>query len=336
MTGARARARQRFLASTPWRRARMTPLAADASFRRYFRLAGGPSPALLMDAPPPQEDVAPFVRVGRHLAALGFSAPAIHAEDRAGGFLVIEDFGDATFTRRLAAGADERALYTLATDTLIALHRHPEAAAADIPPYDAAALQREADLLIEWFLPAATGAPVPADALNAYRAVWRGLYPLADICPPTLVLRDYHVDNLMELPGRAGTAACGLLDFQDALAGPPAYDLVSLVADARRDVSPALRDAMVERYLAAFPALDRAAFLAAAAVLSAQRNCKIAGIFTRLAVRDGKAGYLRHIPRVWRLLADDLAHPALAQMKAWLDAAIPPALRTAPPIGDRQ
>ncbi len=332
---ARDRSRRAFLAGTDWRKARMTALSGDASFRRYFRLAGGPSPALLMDAPPPQEDVAPFVRVARHLCDLGFSAPAVHAEDPAHGFLVIEDFGDATFTRRLAEGADEDALYRLAADTLIALHRHPGAASVDVPPYDAAALQREADLLIDWFLPAVTGAPAPQATAEEYRAVWRELYPLADTAPPTLVLRDYHVDNLMELPGREGTAACGLLDFQDALVGSPAYDLVSLVADARRDIRPALRDAMVERYLAAFPALDRTDFLAAAAMLSAQRNCKIIGIFTRLMARDGKPFYLQHIPRVWRLLEADLAHPALAPVRAWLDDAIPPALRIAPQFGDR-
>ena len=332
---ARDRARQAFLAGTDWRGAHMTALTGDASFRRYFRLAGGPSPALLMDAPPPQEDVAPFVRVARHLCSLGFSAPAVHAEDPAHGFLVIEDFGDATFTRRLAEGADEDALYRLAADTLIALHRHAGAASINVPPYDAAALQREADLLIDWFLPAVTGAPAPQAVAEEYRAVWRGLYPLADTAPPTLVLRDYHVDNLMELPGREGTAACGLLDFQDALVGSPAYDLVSLVADARRDIRPTLRDAIVERYLAAFPALDRADFLAAAAMLSAQRNCKIIGIFTRLMARDGKPVYLQHIPRVWRLLESDLAHPALAPVRAWLDDAIPPALRIAPQFGDR-
>ncbi len=329
----RDRARRAFLAGTPWRDAPMTALSGDASFRRYFRLAGGPSPALLMDAPPAREDVAPFVRVGRHLSALGFSAPEIHAEDRERGFLVIEDFGDATFTRRLAEGADEAALYRLAADTLIALHHHPDAASAGVPAYDAAALQREADLLIDWFLPAAAGAPAPPATAAEYRAAWRGLYPLAEAAPPTLVLRDYHVDNLMELPGRAGVAACGLLDFQDALTGSPAYDLVSLVADARRDIRPALRDATVERYLAAFPALDRADFLAAAAMLSAQRNCKIIGIFTRLMARDGKPAYLQHIPRVWRLLEADLAHPALAPVRAWLDEAIPPALRTVPHFG---
>ena len=249
------------------------------------------------------------------------------------GFLVIEDFGDATFTRRLAEGADERALYTLATDALIALHRHPGAAAVDVPPYDAAALQREADLLIDWFVPAVTGAPTPAAVAAEYRSVWRALYPLAGAAPPTLVLRDYHVDNLMELPGRAGVVACGLLDFQDALIGSPAYDLVSLVNDARRDISPALRNAMIARYLAAFPALDRESFLAAAAMLSAQRNCKIVGIFTRLMARDGKSVYLQHIPRVWRLLEADLVHPALAPLKVWLDGAIPPALRIAPGFG---
>ena len=148
--------------------------------------------------------------------------------------------------------------------------------------------------------------------------------------PPTLVLRDYHVDNLMLLEGRSGIAACGLLDFQDAVIGPRSYDLVSLLEDARRDVSPDLAAAMLEQYLAAFPALDREAFAASYAILGAQRNCKIVGIFTRLDRRDGKPIYLRHIPRVWRLIAQDVRHPALAPMAAWLDRHIPPALRRIP------
>ena len=165
---------------------------------------------------------------------------------------------------------------------------------------------------------------------EAYLACWRQVLPLAGGAIPTLVLRDYHVDNLLLLPERPGVAACGLLDFQDAVIGPASYDLVSLLEDARRDVPEALAAAMIERYLAAFPAVDRAAFRTSYAVLGAQRNCKIVGIFTRLLVRDGKPGYLAHIPRVWRLIARDLRHPALAPVAAFLARHVPDDLRDIP------
>lgn len=329
-TPSRDDARGRFLASSPWRDAAVDALSGDASFRRYFRLTGGPSPALLMDAPPPQENVRPFVMVAEHLTAMGFSAPTIFAKDDAQGFLLIEDFGHDTYTRRLAAGGSEVDLYSLAIDTLIALHRHPDAKALDLPPYDASALLTEANLLVDWFLPAVSGAPADPALAQDYAERWQSLFPLADTGPATLVLRDYHVDNLMCLDDRTGIAACGLLDFQDALIGSPAYDLVSLLADARRDVSPDVRDAMMARYLAAFPDLDRAAFTGAAAMLSAQRNCKIIGIFTRLMVRDSKPVYLKHIPRVWQLLERDLMHPALHPMRQWMDDAVPQKFRTTP------
>ena len=320
---------QAFLAGTPWRDAGRDPLPGDASFRRYERLVGGPSPAMLMDAPPPEEDVRPFVRIARHLLGLGLSAPAIHAADEAQGLLVIEDFGDATYTRLLAAGTAEPALYELATDTLIALHRHPDAARVDAPPYDLDAYLTEARLLTDWFLPAMDATP-DAAAIAAYEEIWRDVLPEAQSVPETLVLRDFHVDNLMALDGRDGVRRCGLLDFQDALIGPVAYDMVSLLNDARRDVPDTIRQAMTARYLAAFPDLDPGAYAAAAAILSAQRNCKIIGIFTRLSRRDGKSGYLGHIPRVWRLLEADMAHPSLAPLADWIGRHAPPDLRRTP------
>jgi N-acetylmuramate 1-kinase len=320
------------LESAGWGKAELDPLPGDASFRHYVRLHGGPRPALLMDAPPPQEDVRPYVKVARHLLDLGFSPPEIFAEDVEAGLLVIEDFGDETYTRRLAAGGDEAEMYTLATDVLIALHREDAAAAIDLQPYDEARLFREAALLVDWYLPAITERPTDPGLREEYRALWAALGRLAEAVPATLTLRDFHVDNLMWRTGHKGLARCGLLDFQDAVIGPVAYDLVSLLEDARRDVPEPLIDAMTERYLDAFPALDRAQFAAAGAMLSAQRNCKIIGIFTRLCVRDGKPVYLKHIPRVWRWLERDLAHPALAPMKAWLDRVVPPAERRIPDL----
>jgi hypothetical protein len=321
-----------FLAKSGWAGADRRVLAADASFRRYDRLRLGSRSAVLMDAPPTKEKVAPFIAIANHLGRLGYSAPRIHAADVAAGLVLIEDLGDDTYTRLLAGGRDETALYELAIDVLVDLHRRPGAEA--IPPglalYDPAAFQREADLLPEWYLPAVAGRPTGEETIRSYRDCWQELLPLAYGAPKTLVLRDYHVDNLMLLPGRPGIAACGLLDFQDALAGPASYDLISLLEDARRDISPTLVEAMRRRYLAGFAALDREAFGASCAVLAAQRHAKVIGIFTRLCVRDGKPKYLVHIPRVWRLLEGAVAHAPLAPLRDWLDAHIPRALRTAP------
>jgi aminoglycoside/choline kinase family phosphotransferase len=319
-----------FLAAQGWGGAERAALAGDASFRRYHRLRRGGETALLMDAPPPQEDVRPFVAVDRILRDLGFSAPQILAGDEAAGLLLIEDFGDDTFTRLLAKGADETALYELAVDVLIALHRRFKSNGATLPPYDDTRLLNEAALLVDWYLPAITGRPTPPQLRDLYLDLWRGLLPRARRAPQCLVLRDYHVDNLMRVAGRHGIAACGLLDFQDAVEGPTSYDLVSLLEDSRRDIAPGLIAAMLKRYLAAFPDLDREAFATSFALLGAQRHCKVIGIFTRLDRRDHKPRYLAHIPRLWRLLDRNLERPALAPLKEWLDRNIPRELRQMP------
>jgi hypothetical protein len=285
-----------------------------------------------MEAPPGKEDVRPWLEMARHLCALGYSAPRVLAAEAAAGLVLIEDLGEDTFTRLLAAGADEAELYALAVDLLIDLHRRPaaESVPAGLAPYDDGRLLDEVALLIDWFLPAMGAVPVPA-ARADYFAAWRTSFVAARAVPETLVLRDYHVDNLMLIADRTGIGRCGLLDFQDALRGPTAYDFVSLVEDARRDVADEVRTAMRRRYLAAFPALDATVFDAAGAVLGAQRHAKVIGIFTRLHRRDGKSQYLDHIPRVWRLLERALAHPTLAPVRAWFDAHVPGHLRKAPP-----
>ena len=316
-----------FVDTTMWRGIPAVPLAGDASFRRYYRLAGNGGSAVLMDAPPPQEDIGPFVAVAGLLRELGLSAPEVLAQDRAEGFLLLEDFGDDTYTRLLARGADEPALYRLAVDTLVALQRAAGSRGTpELAPYDIERLLGEAALLVDWYRPLA------GELHEEYLALWRALLPDAMVAPPTLVLRDYHIDNLMLLPNRSGVRSCGLLDFQDAVTGQPSYDLVSLLEDARRDIPGPLRQAMTERYLAAFPGFDRQAFLRSAAILSAQRNCKILGIFTRLWKRDGKRQYLVLIPRVWRLLEADLRHPALTQIARWLDRHLPSETRCRPDL----
>ncbi|MEQ8226925.1 MAG: phosphotransferase [Rhodospirillales bacterium] len=323
----------RFLDRHGWSGAARSVLAADASFRGYYRLDDGNRRAVLMDAPPPKEDVRPFVSIARHLIKMGLSAPEVFAEDPAAGLLLLEDLGDATYTRMLADGADAEALYACAVDVLIHIHDRPPETAVPraLPPYDERKLMEEACLLADWYLPAVMGHELDDDARQDYFEAWR--QPLRQVLtqPKTLVLRDFHVDNLIWLPERSGIQRCGLLDFQDAVAGSPVYDLMSLLEDARREVDPVLTAHMLARYLAAFPDMDHDALGASYAILGAQRHAKVIGIFTRLSHRDEKPQYLSHIPHVWGMLERALAHPALAEVKAWIDAAIPPENRIVPP-----
>ena len=323
-----------FLGNCGWGGHKPVALAADASFRSYYRVRRGRGRAVVMDAPPPQEDVAAFAAISAVLRDLGLSAPGVLGEDRARGFLLLEDFGDETYNRRLADGADEHALYALAVDALVALQRAVATGKPpDLPAYDEALLLAEAVLLVDWYVPAVLGAPFDKGRREEYLELWRPVLAQALVpFEPTLVLRDFHIDNLVYLRRRAGVRRCGLLDFQDAVCGPPSYDLVSLTADARRDVSEELTEAMTARYLAGFPQFDRPAFFRSAAVFAAQRNCKILGIFTRLWRRDRKPGYLPNIPRLWRLVERDLRHPVLAPIRRWLDRHLPSDARRVPDI----
>ena len=311
-----------FLAHAGWAHAAIVPLAGDASFRRYFRVLDGSRRAVLMDAPPPYEDPRPFIAIAEHLVGQGFAAPRIFARDLDEGLVLIEDFGDLRVKEHLEdRPADEQGVYTRAVDLLADLHRLP---AADVPPYDRSAYQREAGLLTEWYCPAIN---LPVD-VEGYVRAWDVVLPIVEqsASPAVTVLRDYHAENIM-LIDRPDARGLGLLDFQDALAGHPAYDLVSLLQDARRDVSPAVEAAMLDHYRAiADPPAD---FDAAYAVLGAQRNAKIIGIFTRLWKRDGKPRYLSFLPRMWDLLERDLAHPAVAPVADWFAANIPAAMRHA-------
>jgi len=313
-----------FIAAAGWDAAVVEPLPGDASFRRYFRLRGDSgATAMLMHAPPPHEDPAPFLHVAHWLADNGLRAPAILAEDAGAGWVLTEDFGNDRMRDWLDVHpADETLAYEAAIDALVALHRVP---AGPFAPYDMAVYAREAALFTEWYCPA-IGLGVDAPG---YDAAWaEALGPLlARQGEGVTVLRDYHAENIMLL-GRQAGAPQGLIDFQDALVGHPAYDLVSLLQDARRDVPGDLETAMLARYCAAMD-ITSADFAADYALLGAQRNAKIVGIFTRLNARDGKPRYLALIPRVWEALERDLAHPALAPVARWFDANIPAAIRAA-------
>jgi aminoglycoside/choline kinase family phosphotransferase len=310
-----------FVARAGWADAAVSPLPGDASFRRYFRLSRGDESAMLMHAPPPHEDPAPFLHVARWLTANAMRAPAILAEEPEAGWVLTEDFGNDRMRDWLDANpAEEGAAYEAAVDALAALHRLPPGPFA---PYDMAVYQREAALLTEWWCPA-QGLTVDTEG---FAAAWTEVLGpvIARQNPGVTVLRDYHAENIMLLGGKAG-APQGLIDFQDALVGHPAYDLVSLLQDARRDVDVHLETAMLLHYVQSAGGVDDD-FLADYAILGAQRNAKIVGIFTRLNARDGKPRYLAMIPRVWAALERDLAHPALGPVAAWFDANIPIELR---------
>jgi len=319
-----------FLQRHGWDKANRWRLAGDASFRKYDRLEDSRGRVVLMDAPPPQEDVRPFVRIARHLHGLGFSVPEILAEDSEAGLLLLEDLGDDTYTRLLARGHSERDLYTLAIDALIALHRRGDAVPEGVQAYGMPRLLEEVTRLQTWYLPMVAGEVSKAATVD-YENIWRRILPLAWSAPTSLILFDYHVDNLLIVPGRDGVAACGILDFQDAVAGPVTYDLMSLLEDARRDVDARIIADMKQRYLQAFPALKPEDFATSWAVMAAQRHMRVIGTFARLKVRDGKPHYLQHMPRLWRYMDDCLAHPALADLRIWLDTYVPANLRSVTP-----
>ncbi|XBQ17017.1 MAG: phosphotransferase [Oceanicaulis sp.] len=356
-TDPRETARRDFLAEAGWGAAHVDPFPGDASTRRYFRVTLDGRPAVLMDAPagteapacPPTADAetrarlgynamarlagnntAAFAGLAKALSARGFSAPKIYEADVEHGLLLIEDLGDDLFARVVPDRAHEGALYAQAVETLAALYRssferEPEAFGARwlVQDYDPLALQAEADLFMDWYA-ARRGEGEPTQGLYAdWRSAWAAVLPALHSHAQGLVLRDFHAENLIWLPDRQAEARTGLLDFQDALFGHPAYDLVSLIEDARRDVSPHIAKPLCDRFFEAAGLDDREAFDAAYAVLAAQRNAKILGIFVRLVERDGKTRYGQFMSRVARHFVKDLDHPALAPVRAVVREAAP-------------
>lgn len=317
----RRAARDQLLSTCGFGDARINPLAADASFRRYDRIQRpNGDPAVLMDAPPDKEDVRPFRRIADLLSSWSLSAPMVLGADETHGFLLLEDLGDNLFSRLIQAGHDATELYAAAIDLLADLGT--QSSPPDLPVYDMDLLLKETELLLDWRFVEATGSAPTERQRAAWLSAWtEALQPVATQ-HAVLVLRDYHVDNLIWLPGRSGLRRTGLLDFQDAVRGHPAYDVASLLSDVRRDVAPALEQQMLDRFIRATDA-DDVMFRTAYALLAAQRNAKIAGIFTRLSVRDGKHTYRQWLPRTYRLLRRDLVHPALAPVARWFDNHLP-------------
>ena len=320
-----------FLIRSGWNGATRSMLAGDASFRRYERVIHQNIVAVLMDAPPPWEDVRPFLVVTQHLADLGVTVPSVLAADEEAGFLLLEDFGDQSFSRLLKANPTrEKEIYLAAIEALAVIYQSSHTNAIPLKqalkPYDMEVYLREAALLVEWFLPQVLGIEKAKQLRDEYLNIWRSVLEAAHLKQTCLVHRDYHADNLFWLDDKKGHSAVGMIDYQDALWGDPAYDLASLLEDARRDVSPQTMADCFARFATA-TGEESHELAARYAVLAAQRNAKIIGIFMRLCVRDGKEHYLDYLPRVWGHFAHDLSHPALAPIKAFIDAHIPTSWR---------
>jgi tRNA threonylcarbamoyl adenosine modification protein YjeE len=349
-----------FLGEAGWGRAQIVKLHGDASVRRYFRLSKDGERALLMDMPAQPdgprifngksygevahlaENVRPFIALDEGLLNAGLSAPLIHAADVDRGLALIEDLGDGVFGGLVADGADQGELWQAAVDALVHLRSQPVPAilpvdgvgAHPMPFYDKEALSVEVRLLLDWYWPVVKGEPCPCDVLAAFEAAWSPLFERLDELPKGWVLRDYHSPNLVWLPGREGWQRVGVIDFQDAQIGHAAYDLVSLLQDARIDVPEALEKRLLNHYITAVGRQDATfsgeEFRFAYALLGAQRNTKILGIFARLARRDHKTQYLRHLPRIWRYVERNLGHVTLSPLAEWYSRYLPPPCRKWP------
>jgi len=316
---------EQFLYEAGWGDAQRTALSQDASFRRYWRLSIKGKRAMLMDAPPPEKPVSLFADIARFLNRNGLSAPDIYSLDDQQGLMLLEDFGDDTFTQILVSEPDaETKLYELAIDVLVKLQQIEPVSHPDLPPYDGETLVAEARLFTEWFYPYIKQHKATQIQSQQYDQTWQQIIATLPHVAEAVVLRDYHVDNLMRLDGNR----CGLLDFQDALIGSPAYDLVSLLEDARRDISPELQQHCMNRYFSGMGLLEnnpeRVQLRTWMNVLGAQRHAKVLGIFVRLYQRDGKSHYLQHLPRVWSLYRSAIEREPLLQPVAdWMAENLP-------------
>lgn len=316
-----------FLKKNKLGKAERVIVSADASFRSYERIISEKKSFILMDAPPAKEDIKPFINIDNYLRRRGFSAPEIYSKDEKNGFMLLEDLGDDSFTRVLAGKSplsdkyNEYDLYSAAIDVLIQLDR--STLPQKTPDYDYELLKKECRLFIDWFLPNIGFDGDIQKSSDEYLEIWDELLNIKKVHDDVIVLRDYHADNLMWIPERVGVERVGLLDFQDAVIGSPVYDIVSLLEDARRDVTEETVKSVIKRYLDSRKTIHQEDFFAVYSTLAAQRNCKIIGIFARLAIRDNKPKYISYMPRVWKHLENDLKHPALKNLKAWMNKIVP-------------
>lgn len=325
---------KKFVQAQGWDVNDLSFLAGDASHRKYYRLKPtNGSTLVIMDAPPTHEDAGVFKRTTEVLQGLELSAPRVLKQDLAQGILVLEDFGNQTYTYCLKNNVvDEETLYRLAVDVLITLYQKVDSHAT-VPAFSADNLFKQVNLLMEWYVPAIfKDEKISAEMEDTWKKIWVEYLKPLENGRKTMVLWDYHIDNLMWLPERQGVQRCGLLDFQDAVIGPYPYDLVSLLEDARRDVPRNLQEKMISYFMEHISSEDQSTFLAQYNLLGAQRSTRILGTFTRLAKRDHKIHYLHFMPRVWKWLEQDLEHPSLDNLRYWYQTYLPPHRRETPHV----
>ncbi len=302
-------------------------LPSDASFRHYARIFAGQKSYILMDAPPP-ENPHQFAVIDRILCENDLSAPVIYASDFENGLLLLEDFGSDSYAKMLQSGFDELTLYKTALASLLQLEKVRDF--KGVPLYDQAWIDYGLSAFTDWFIPCALDRELTEDERKDFYQIWIDLFNSITNAHKGLILIDYHIDNMMYLKDRTGHRTCGLLDFQDARVGPLAYDLASLIEDARRDVPVQIKDEILQLYLSAHPDWDKDLFMRSYHIVAVKRHLRVIGVFTRLKARDGKDKYLQHIARVWRLLESHLDLPYMQPLQQWLDKVVSKDLRKAP------
>jgi hypothetical protein len=308
-------------------------LPSDASMRVYERITHSDTTVMLMNASKELHSVEPFIKINELLESKGYSVPHIIAKDVKHGLLLLEDFGNNTYTKLLEDTKEtkfEHDLYKKAVNVLIKLHKEK----IDVPlhNHDQNLLIKEVSLLIDWYFPTLNDSPLSDELRSEFLSIWKNILSNINYDSSCLVLRDYHVDNIMLLDERIGVQSVGLLDFQDAVSGSYAYDLVSLLEDARRNLPKKLVSDMMHHYLDNMPNIDKQKFLMDYAILGVQRSCKVVGIFSRKSVRDQDNKYLIHLPRLWDYIRQGINTPIMKPLKEWFSKIDAPIIRDRPNV----
>jgi aminoglycoside/choline kinase family phosphotransferase len=308
------------------------PLPSDASPRKYERITSSKGKYMLMDASLDKGSIGPFISVAEFLHGKGYSAPKIFAKHEERGLLLLEDLGETSYSYMLANSdaetlqATEKKLYKKAIDLLVDLHLNAPINEIKTPSYEQKLLLKEAILLVDWYFPVLIGEKLSDSFRGEYIEAWKKIFDRLHYIEDCLVLRDYHVDNLIWMEDRSGIKRIGVLDFQDAVKGSYAYDVVSLLEDARRDVNAQISEEMLQYYMKQIQ-IDQKKFLSDYKILGVQRSCKIIGIFARKAACDNDSRYLKHLPRVWNYIKKNIDHPILEPLKIWFEKSKIPVMK---------
>lgn len=300
----------------------LQPVTGDAGLRDYYRVISQGESFVLMDCPPSYADIDPFIKIANYINSIGLVAPQIHSSDQQNGFILLQDFGNQSagdLVNDMSTDRQKLDFYKLTIDILYHLQQHTPP--AYLPKYTNDLLLSELDLYIKWYVPHANGGDLANSAVQEFYNLWQSILKERPQFTDSMVLRDYHVQNMMVLDKNNATtpgslASLGLLDFQDALIGSPIYDIVSILEDARIKVERSLATKVLE-YFAAKAGLSYQDIMLEYSILGAQRNMRILGVFARKAIRDNTTSYLNFIPNVLKYIEYDLSHPFLSKLKDW-------------------